>query len=397
MKLQINLGRYISSKNQLDVSDALSRVSAWSYGWWKYVATDSVGNVVFLYSFYSSSTGGHQRRTWDQLTSLGILPTIVLRHYSGGLQEGLETAINGEIKAIEGEIQELEAAMAKKGTHRNKNDERRANITKYGYVIKDLRRFLDEYLNKKPMPVERKTYDQSRERYAGFMPFFTKPNGVLQRNEFDSFCRLAYVVRGYRYHDAPRSIDKTLEILGVGRSNIQALTRVLAYRHVADIEAMLPDRYADKKTWEKLAGWLSGLPVNLYTLDKLHTKLVSAQNRLHFDNKSEAPSFPIPQVFESLEKIDDSGVGVKIIRNAKELRAEGRSQGHCIGGKHYVESCIRGQAVALNYRGYTFYFASNGTLKQTSGKHNAHTPAAIQDELLGMLYRESLAQNVVGQ
>jgi hypothetical protein len=71
---------------------------------------------------------------------------------------------------------------------------------------------------------------------------------------------------------------------------------------------------------------------------------------------------------------------LELIKTDKELRAEGRRQGHCIGSKMYMDKMHRGYH-ALNYKGYTFFLTPDAQLIETHGKHNSRTPLQIENEL----------------
>ena len=70
--LQITKNRYKWNSMLIELSEDLTKINAWSYKWFRYLKTDSVGNVYFLDTKYSRTTSTHYNCTKDILSDLGI-------------------------------------------------------------------------------------------------------------------------------------------------------------------------------------------------------------------------------------------------------------------------------------------------------------------------------------
>lgn len=117
------LNRWKASNVSLD-PDTLQ---SWSYGWW--VASRRFGNVLVVNSYrYSPSTGQHlsKIRQWMYLNAIDFVEFDAPR----GLQD-----LDQAIRCYEISIEMLETAIAKPGTRKAKNEERRALIKKHRETI----------------------------------------------------------------------------------------------------------------------------------------------------------------------------------------------------------------------------------------------------------------------
>lgn len=401
MKLKTTLGEYGAKNNSVTISDDCKTVEAWSYNWWKYIDVDSVGNVYFNNYSYSVRTSGHQSRASGILDTLGIQVHVWLHKTCRGLQGGIGNSLKWEIRERRSLIREYIAGIRKKGSWRRKNAERRDAIKREWYQIKDYKRYLNEYLDKKPikkpMPqywdserdrglevVTQGWYDDKAEKYYydkwvlekrrikqihRYFKYFRKQNGKLKKRDLIKFLGCLS-----DWQEAPRSLDNIKSLLGV-KGN-ECIIWMLRYPHTKDIEPMLP--HEDSVEHKQLLSWLKRYqdhPRNIFLLEKLHTYLVNKMNRKEYTPK-EPVKFPVSPVFMMLHGIKD----LRLITTDFELRAEGRKQSHCIGSPMYMQGCMRGNH-ALNYKGYTFYLDSNMRLIETHGKHNASTPDEITEEL----------------
>lgn len=396
MKLLTNENAYVASNNRLEVSPDLKEVSAYSYNWWRYVATDKVGNVYFNDVTYSISTCKHQNETRRMLELLDKKPNVTLRHTSTGFQEGIEFAIQCEIKELRSIIKSLIVGIRRKGSHKRKNAERRDSIRNNLYRVKDLKRIVNEHVDKKPIPIKKAKlkpiwdlmqwkYDNTWDDYAireakGWKHWFVKPNGKLNAFEFTKFLN-----KGCHHNNPPISIDRVKQALEMkGNENVVWL---LEYQFIADLENMMP--HIDSKEYIQLLQWLKRQrnrkqPNNVFLLDKMHTYLTNKINRKSYDGDGNA--FPQDAVLQALSGNLEH---YHYITSDKELRAEGRKQRHCIGSKHYIAQCFSGYQ-ACHYKGYTFFFNPELDLMETHGKYNAATPDKIQNELLTVIENTKL-------
>ena len=128
MELQITNNCYKGSNNELNISNDFKTISAYSYNWWRYITTDSVGNIIFNETQYSHSTSRHQSNSYHQLFTLGIRPTIVLSHTVENLAHGIANVIDYEIENIKRKISQIQSEINKKGSWESKNETRERSI-----------------------------------------------------------------------------------------------------------------------------------------------------------------------------------------------------------------------------------------------------------------------------
>lgn len=422
MKLLITKNTYAEAKNSLEVSKDLKTVNAWSYEWWQYVKTDDAGNVIFNDSTYSVTTSGHQSSARRKLQELGITVNLWLHNTKRGLQHGtgpLE-AINSEIKAVEDKIEELKELIAKKGTRKTKNEERKIEIKESEYRIKDLINFRDNYLDKKIYPVSNKKnleqelikkkeeeltfyknqdYDillikrEEREHYKNMLTlnkyknYFLKDNKVLDVNSWNLFLSVSGL-NEYSLKAPPKNLDALKELFKINLKPFHV--EILSYVHLDDTLKMIQveldhDNKAFINKAKRILEDHSGI-INRLVVDKLHQILVNKMNKKTYTSR---PRIVTPLAIPS-KLLTIQHEKLKLIKTDIELKQEGKKQSHCIGSKHYIEDCITGRNCAVNFKGYTFLLhASSLQVVQTSGRFNSQTPIEVKNELENLLERAS--------
>ena len=393
--LQVTKNRYKWNSMIVKVNEDLTQLNAWSYNWFKYLTTDLVGNVYFLDTKYSITTSTHYNYTKSILSDLGIDINLTLNcdngkmgrgvYLNSNFSSGIKKVIRDNIRQLVISIRELQDDIKKPKSHKRKNKERQEAIDFMKYRIKDLRRYCVEYVDKKLIPVkEPKISEIFKEKERSdiansYKKYFLKDNGKLKVNEFQSFIKRKVNLQGYYLmRTAPHSIDKIKEFF-----KTKDVKTILMYQHSNDLNNMLPN--LDTPEYDKLKIWLAQRgehPFNTFLLDKLHTHLINKNNRKTY-SPSEPKEFPVNKKLLKLESLSENNK-LRIIKNDKELKAEGRSQSHCIGSKNYIDSCLRGYQ-ALNYKGFTFFLNPDLEINQTHGRFNSHTPEDIRQELKNLI------------
>lgn len=395
--LKVNNSEYGSKNWNLKVSNDQTNVEAWSYVWWKFLATDSVGNVYLNNTSYSPSTGQHQDWVNTILARLGIEPDLELFNTRSHFGHGIIECILSEIENLKDENAKLKKAIGTKGSWKKTNERRRYEIQKNEYRIKDLQRYMNEYVDKKRIPNRTKQehlnsliqYDgwcsktqdwvtkicrRKARAVQGYKKYFRKHNGKLKVSEMQRVLNRCKGEYG-SIHDAPECIDRMRELLGIKHAD--SIEYLLVYPFTKDVIGMIPEResreYKQLETWAKRM--LKVHPKNELLMDKMHTYLTNKQNRRDY-----VPSEPTPlPVHPKLKKLSGTPE-LKLITTDRELRAEGRKQSHCIGSKQYLDACKQGYQV-LNYKGYTFFLRPDLKISETHGRHNNCTPEPIRNEL----------------
>lgn len=414
MKLQTASNKYKASNNDINIDPETLHVTAYSYNWWKYIMTDTVGNIVLIDTTYSISTSKHQSDAKSVLRGLGIKVNLTL-HYTtnavtstynwrGREQGTIYQAINSEIVCIKDRIKNLIVGIKRKGSKRAKNEERRQAISTYWFRIKDLRNYRDNYIDKKLIPIARPKnkelfgyvgddryyfykifgYDTSTVRITNHLKrhFFRKQSGTYDYNGLANFIYKYGLKDSYTDIDLER-IAPLIQLFGVKNK-----LAIIAYRYSLDTCNMLPCQDADPKDYNKLKSWItrninSDRALTLFDLDKLHTYLTNKQNRIIY-----APSEPVrvplhAALIKAKELVPND---LDLIDTVARMRKEGRSQSHCIGSKHYIDSLFVGYQ-ACNYKGYTFYLNPRLEVVETKGSHNRATPSSIINEFNNILQR----------
>jgi len=398
MKLLTTKNKYQASNVYCEMNPELTELCAYSYDWWRFVAMDSVGNVIFNNTSYSPTTGQHQSKVSNIIKGrLGL--RIALELYNtresieapftmvSGYDDSIKAIINSEIKGTQKEIQNRLDAISKPRTHKKKNEQRAKEVTVLEYRIKDLERYRDEYIGKKTIPGQkfnswdllnqwRDDIDDEKDcpfqkaRVAAWQKYFLKPNGVLKRNEFQEFHK--YI----GYAEAPESVDAIKELFGL--KSLEQYLPILKYVFANDLNNQIP--HIDSAEYQLMQKWLKKQGINKTNInplafDKLHVYLTNLENKKDY-TPSEPKMLPVLPQIAKLEGTKD----LRIIDTEGKLRAEGRRQSHCIGGRQYIEQCRQGYQ-ALNYKGYTFFYSPECELIDAYGKYNAHTPDQIITEL----------------
>jgi len=375
MKLHISQNAYKQTNCSLDLSEDLTSVHAYSYNWWRFVDTDKVGNVIFNYTNYSSSTGSHQSLVHSQLRTLGIKVGVYLNHTRENISNPKQ-AIESEISGILAAISELQDEIDKPRSWKKTNIRRAASIQAYEYRIKDLQNYADNYIDKKRIPIKAVKLDPEdmAEGMTRYKKFFLKPNGKVQTNELKDFLEN----KDY-FSSVYTSIDKLTALLDLRPDNKLAL---LNYRFTQDTDDMIPA--TDSKEYKQLVQWvikndITRKNLNALSLEKIHAYLTNKMNR-----KNHVPSEPRPlPVHPTIDKLRNVK-SLKVIDTDRELRAEGRKQSHCIGGSDYIKQCLSGYQ-ALNYKGYTFLLTPSLDISAAYGRFNSHTPDKVRSELLALI------------
>lgn len=387
MKLKISQNEYVSSNCSLNLSNDLKDLKAHSYDWWQFLAVDSVGNVFFNDHSYSVSTSGHQVNVMSILIRLGIKVNLRIYRscmsfgtYSNGGYirnfEGIKGVLKHEIKQCQLVIKELIAEIRKKGSWKAKNETRKNQIKSIWFERKDLKRILNQYLDKKIIPIKSEKAFNSV-HFSDYERYFKKPNGKTKINELNEFLK-----DRTNYVSAPESIDSIKTLFEMNSNHFDQLVTCLKYCFIDDLNEMIPvetsTEYGQLKRWLKRND-ISLNNLTLLSLDKIHTYLLNKLNRKDYV-PSEPKLFPLSEKALKLKNVPH----LKLITNDRELKSEGKRQSHCIGSPSYIEACKAGSH-ALNYKGYTFFLSNDLEIKQTHGSYNSHTPEKIRNELIEII------------
>lgn len=111
-------------------------ISAYSYGWWKFVASIN-GTIIFNNYSYSSSTCKHQYKVRRLLEQLGIVPDLYIEAPKG-LQD-----LSSAIRYYEQKIDYLNSLINKKGTRKLTNLKRLEQIKEFKGKIIQVERILN--------------------------------------------------------------------------------------------------------------------------------------------------------------------------------------------------------------------------------------------------------------
>jgi hypothetical protein len=115
-----------------NVSFDPTRIEAFSYRWWKFVAVIG-GKVVFNNYRYSPSTGKHQSKVSSLLSQLGV-KTDLCFEAPKGLQD-----LASAVTHYENKISALIVEIQKPGTRKEKNRERALTIKSHMAMIKTIK------------------------------------------------------------------------------------------------------------------------------------------------------------------------------------------------------------------------------------------------------------------
>jgi len=390
MKLYLSKHRYGTGKNYVAINPETLAPTAISYSWWKYVTVDSVGNVIFLNSYYSSTTSRHQSETKRILMRLGIPINLQLNYAQRGLDTNyLDHAIDDEITAIRKQCDELADAICTKGARKKTNAYRWSTINNNEYTIKDLIRFKTEYLDKKKFVVPhaakwlcgRWTDETREERKKLVTPLFLKSNGKIQTNELNQYALNQDQSRRENW-DTILGKDSKISLLWDGLK-VEQLRLLNLYEFCIDLENQIPVEHSDEYLALHKFIRRDDVAFSLYSLDRMHTWLTNKQTLAARKSEEREPKvesvFPYSPIVNLIQVPENRTL--TILDTPSKLRREGKNQGHCIGGASYIADCKRGY-IALNYAGYTFYFSRDLQLISTSGKYNSATPQNLRAELV---------------
>lgn len=426
MELRTTKNDYAETNCLLEVTENATNFKAWSYGWWRFVFTDDVGNVFFNDTSYSPSTTRHQGATSGIIERLGARIGLTVYHVRDNAI-GPKDLILREVSALKGIIQENIDGIKKKGSWKKTNIDRRKAIRNILFKIKDLRNIKDNYLDKKRIPVKIKSVNEIeqmkyswgtsrwlendfREKYSNWRKddyfddyvsfddqekkkkeeiqalkdtakkeffstiraWFTNDRNKLDISAYKDYLNSMPCLR--HLEDLPKNLDKIKKLFGLKK---KALLPLLRYRFIGDLEGMIPS--IDSKEYSQLISTLKRLDItkeNLSTfeLDKMHAYLTNKINRKNYV-PSEPTLFNLTEKLLSLNHAD-----LRLIKSDRELKNEGRKQSHCIGSKQYIDKCLDGYQ-ALNYKSYTFLITPDNQISETHGKHNATTPQHVISEL----------------
>jgi len=376
MHLQITNRRYKGSNCELSI-DRDGALSATSYDWWRFVWSDSVGNIIINNSRYSISTSKHQSAVWSILRRLNR-PVCLELNYVRSSHRFANSAIEDEIKAIGGLIRKLESEISAKGSHRRKNEERREQIKHFEFRIKDLQRYLDEYLNKKYFRdcwrdgQYWKYDDDSRDELIEVLRrLFLNHKGKFDEQALHHFIADNLVPITNNLSDRVAcEYSKLLALLDLKPIDRR---KIVIYEFALDLENQLPEIDSDeflkiKKFCDKNS---IGKNFTNFDLEILHTKLTNLQNRKTYEPKPEEfwPINPILDlVLTDLRGLHD--LESRHLNSARLLRAEGKRQKHCIGGSNYIEQVGSGRYFATHIAGGTYLFDQDLNITQASASCN---------------------------
>lgn len=391
MKLKTNQNTYEASNCYLEINpDNIRDIKAYSYGWWRFVTTDSVGNIFLNYSTYSNSTSKHQYKVSDIYRNrLGIKSDFTLTNTRESLYD-IESALESEITSIKRQISILIKKIKTKGSWRKTNKERRGDIGRMIKHIEKIRLVKNEYLNKKRIPVNlRPGYSIDDIKAHSF--YLKNHKGKINKHGLNEFLKSG---RGVSHDNASISEDigKLIDLLDIKAD--QSKLELAAYRFTNDLAGMIPE--IDTPEYKALKNWLKRMDINgrnfnAFKLDKIHTYLINKEKRKNYV-PSEPIEFPYHPILDQVESMLDK---CRVIRTDQELRAEGRKQSHCIGSKMYQDKMRRGYN-AIHYKGHTFLLDSELQLVEAHGRHNSHTPEKlIRDIELAINKADSIELNKV--
>jgi len=400
-----------SKPNNLIICDPKGRViSATSYNWWIYIQTDSVGNVIYNEHHYSHTTAKHQREGLGicRLYGTSINFRVDTRSSLGKGDRQIKIALVYHIENLKDIIKDTIKDIRVKGSWKKKNEQRRLLIKEKLFKIKDARRFKNEYLGKKIL--KPKTKKAPSFKYAWFLnsDYCTNAErlGHIKSAITDyqaahgksAIKRLkAWQLRVDKKRDQnklitwiyslyiPPSMEKVKQLktdLKIKGHLKHFIAKIKNYPHLGSCLDMLPEPLT--RDHDLFLRYLKSLGITANTFcafefEKIHVYLINKLNRKN-SNPSEHQPLPVTESILKLERIPALEGKINIIKTVKDLRAEGKRQGHCIGSKMYINQCKRGYQ-ALNFKGHTFFLDPRNQLVEAHGKHNSYTPVTIKNEL----------------
>jgi len=405
-----------SKPNNLIICDPKGRViSATSY-WWTYIQTDSVGNVIYNEHHYSNTTTTHQREGLDICRLYGTSINFIVNTGSslGKGDRQLKLALVYHIKDLKNNIKGIIKDIRVKGSWEKKNEQRRLLIKEKLFEIKDARRFKNEYLGKKIL--KPKTKKAPSFEYAWFLNSDYCTNAE-RLGHIGHFGHIKSAITDYQAAHGKSAIkrlkawhlmvdkkrDQNKLITWLDKSyNTPSMEKVKQLKNDLKIKGHLKHFITKIKNYPHLGSCLDMLPEPLtrdhdlflrylkklgitaktfcaFEFEKIHVYLINKLNRKN-NTPSEPQPLPVTETILKLERIPALKGEINLIKTVKDLRAEGKRQGHCIGSKMYINRCKRGYQ-ALNFKGHTFLLDPRNQLVEAHGKYNSYTPETIKNEL----------------
>jgi hypothetical protein len=423
MQLQVTKNTYKRANCELILSEDLKRAEAYGYDWFKYLHTDNVGNIIL--SEYSSVTSReHTRDILAVLKGHNLKPALTLdfvneysetegrsikaihdHFYYGGNLTDINQAIKSEINLYKEHIRYLIEKIKAPRTHKNKNKDRKNEIKKCLYKIKDLRYFRDNILDKKQVKVTFKNNSFLGYRYSSvkldalkvFNEVYNRYLKCSDTRQVKYYLKNFNVLQAQISHDhkgIELKLDKLCKLFNLNQNF--DFTKIVFYRHIVDVERSIPSdidsvEYSD---FLKIVKRLKITKDNLNTLqlDRLHTSIINRALRAEKGPSVPKiwPKYQVPQKLIELEteinKQQKSDI-LTVIKDQGQLKKEGRQQKHCIGtdSMGYHRKILLQGYLALNFKGFTFFLDPDLNINQTYGKHNSSTPYDIRFELRELL------------
>jgi len=382
-----------------------------SYEWWTYVTTDKVGNVIFNNSTYSNTTSTHQGEAWDIMQRYGTKPCLTLRNTTTNMRHSYPLdAILDEIDNTKVDISELIKKIKTKGSWKKVNVGRRIRIKDLIYRIKDLRDFKNNYLDKKLYGPNRIKQTQKRIKEAGFFTseYYTKQERIQAIKEI------------FKKYDKEHGYQKLVDYLNLTKQKLNqrqvfglmdrdykvpCINKAKQLKEDLKIKGHLKDFLKTIADFDHLKSCLDMLPEPLtkehdqflrslkrlkitsetfcaFEFEKIHVYLINKLNRKTYCKKDPVLFNLAPEI----QKLEGTK-NLKLIKSAPELRREGKTQGHCIGSKNYIDACLKRDHQALNYKGYTFFLSPDNRVLETHGKYNSYTPENVRNELKQLIQK----------
>jgi hypothetical protein len=275
MKHFISQNRYASGQRnrgsfncEVNVSDDGKEITALSYGWWRFIATDAKGNVVVNNARYSSSTGQHQRNGIDIMRRLGIVPALTLTRTRKTL-DNIKLAVLSEINCINEEIASNQKKIDTKGSRKAKNIERKADIIELNQRIAELKQYLETYHDKKKKPLS--VGDLEDHRYQ--KKLFLNQDGTLNEKDFNEFA--SRVTWWHGSVSSLKGVENILELFGL-KLNSKTKITTLVYGRVGKLEKSVKELNAEDRKIVKawiVRNKLVEKGFSTVALDKLNTYL----------------------------------------------------------------------------------------------------------------------------
>lgn len=425
MKLQVTKNNYKRANCNLYISDNLKELSAYGYTWFKYLTIDNVGNVILSeYTSQSSKAHIYDIESILDLHSIKIDLTLnFCNGYSDTFKRSIsaihnlghdgqnlnnpKNAISNEIKLIKYHIKELIKAIKRPRSHKKKNENRKNEIKKCLYKIKDLRNFKNNFLNKKKFKTKKKFNNYHFLSYSNgskellknkiFKDIYGKYLKLNDDRNINFYFNNFRIKQAHLYQHTsdgiPLNIDNLCKVFSLNQN--YDFSKIIFYTHIESIENSIPSDI-DSKEYHDFLKMIKRLNItkdnlNTLQLDKIHTAIINKNERLERGpiEKREWPAYQVSEYLLTLENLlnEDKKQVISVIKNQGDLKKESRKMKHCIGQNNmgYHEKIIKKGYQALNFKGYTFFLNPDLTINETHGKNNMSTPDNIKNELIEIL------------